>query len=68
METITNQKLYEELLKLDKRFQKNLDDLQDLVSFMKETNKELAAGQAKNDALKRELFGNRFDSSGAINV
>ncbi|ATU91337.1 MULTISPECIES: hypothetical protein [Phyllobacterium] len=68
MGTITNEMIYEEILELDKRLQETLEDLQELVSFMRETNKELAAGQAKNDALKKRLFGDRFESIEANHV
>jgi len=68
MGAITNEMLYEEMLKLDERLQQTVENLQDLVSFMKETNKELADGQAKNDALKKKLFGDRFEVAKANNV
>lgn len=68
MDTITNEMICEEMLELDKRLQETLKELQELVSFMRETNKELAAGQAKNDALKKKLFGNRFEIAEANHV
>jgi len=40
--------------------------LEDLVKFMKDMNRELAEGQAKTEALKRELFKDRFDALGAL--
>lgn len=57
---VTDEMLYEELLKLDQRSEKMLEDLQELVSFMKETNRQLAAGQAETELLKKRLFGGRF--------
>jgi hypothetical protein len=66
MAEITKEMLYEEMLKLDVRSQRTLEALEELVSFMKETNRELAEGRAKTEALKKKLFGNRFDASGAF--
>lgn len=65
MAEITNEMLYAEMLKLDERSERALESLEDLVRFMKDMNRELAEGQAKTDDLKRKLFGNRFDESGA---
>ncbi|RWX75475.1 hypothetical protein EPK99_17380 [Neorhizobium lilium] len=66
MAEITNEMLYAEMLKLDERTKETLQSLQDLVGFMKETNRELAEGQARTDALKKKLFGDRFDRDGAV--
>ncbi|CDZ35773.1 hypothetical protein [Neorhizobium galegae] len=65
MAEVTNEMLYEEMLKLDERSKQTLESLEELVSFMKETNRELAEGQARTEALKKELFGDRFDRYGA---
>lgn len=68
MATITNEMLYAEMLKIDKRLQDAVEELQDFASFMKETNKELAEGRAHTEALKKSLFGNRFGIVNAENV
>ena len=65
MAEITNEMLYAEMLRLDERTHETLKSLQDLVGFTRETNRELAEGQARTDALKKKLFGNRFDRDGA---
>jgi hypothetical protein len=57
---VTNE-IYEELLKLDARLQELVDEMQETVAVARETSRQLAEGQARNDALKRRLFGNRFD-------
>lgn len=66
MAEMSKEVLYEELLKLDARAAKTEAALEDLVKFMKDMNRELAEGQAKTEALKRELFKNRFDAQGAL--
>lgn len=66
MTEVTKEMLYEEILKLDARSQRTLEALEELVSFVKETNRELAEGQAKTEALKKKLFGDRFEIRGAI--
>jgi hypothetical protein len=68
MTTITNEVIYAELLKLDERLQEVDEALTELAAFMKETNRELADGVAKTEALKRSLFGNRFSAEAANNV
>jgi hypothetical protein len=68
MSTITNEVIYAELLKLDERLQEVDEALTDLVAFMKETNKELAEGVAKTEALKKSLFGDRFSAGAATNA
>jgi hypothetical protein len=65
MAEVTNEMLYEEMLELDERSKQMLESLEELVSFMKETNRELAEGQARTEALKKKLFGERFDRYGA---
>ncbi|EUB95679.1 hypothetical protein PMI07_002167 [Rhizobium sp. CF080] len=66
MAEVTNEMLYDEMLKLDERSKQTLAALEDLVLFMKDTNRELAEGQAKTDALKKRLFGDRFDRNGVV--
>ncbi|HCL63987.1 MAG TPA: hypothetical protein DIC56_03915 [Rhizobium sp.] len=66
MVEVTKEVLFEELLKLDARAAKTEAALEDLVKFMKDMNRELAEGQAKTEALKRELFKDRFDALGAL--
>jgi len=57
---VTNEVIYEELLKLDARLQELAHEMQETVAAARETNRQLAEGQARNDALKRRLFGDRF--------
>jgi hypothetical protein len=64
-EEITKEMLYAELLKLDERSRDTAESFEELIQFMKEMNRELAEGQAKTDALKKALFGNRFDRQDA---
>lgn len=66
MGQVTDEMIYEELLKLDARAAKTEEALTDLVTFMREMNKELAEGQAQTDALKQKLFKGRFDHTGAF--
>ena len=66
MAEITNEMLYAEMLRLDERTQETLQSLQDLVGFMRETNRELSEGRVTTDALKKKLFRNRFDRDGAV--
>lgn len=66
MGQITNEMLYEELLRLDIRMAEIEAAMIDLVTFMKDMNKELSEGQAKTEALKRKLFKGRFDHQGAF--
>lgn len=54
------QEIYEELLKLDAKVERLTESLEETVTFMRETNRELAEGQAKTEALKQRLFGDRF--------
>jgi hypothetical protein len=61
MADVTNEMLYEELLKLDARMERLVATMEETVEFARETSRELAAGQAKIEATKRRLFGNRFD-------
>ena len=60
MATVTNQMLYEELLKLDSDVKQLVESMQETVAFARETNRQLAEGQARTEALKKRLFGNRF--------
>jgi hypothetical protein len=62
---ISNEVLYEELLKLDASVQALEREMQETLAVFRETNRQLAEGQARNDALKRRLFGNRFDRTSA---
>lgn len=66
MAEVTNEMLYEELLKLDAHVAKTEEALTDLVSFMKDMNWELAEGQAGTEALKQKLFKGRFDHKGSF--
>jgi peptidoglycan hydrolase CwlO-like protein len=54
------QEIYEELLKLDAKVERLAESLEETVAFMRETNRELAEGQAKTEALKQKLFGDRL--------
>ncbi len=60
MAEVTNEMLYDELLKLDQKMERNLENLQELVSSMKDMNRELAAGRQKTELLKKRLFGDRL--------
>ncbi|WP_160011941.1 hypothetical protein [Rhizobium sp. 18055] len=62
MTEVTNQILYDDLLKLDQKLEENLEGLQDIVSFMKEMNRELADERSKTELLKRKFFGNRLEA------
>ncbi len=66
MAEVTREMLYEEMLKLDRRSQKTLEDLEDLVAFMKDMNRELAEGRGQTEALKKKLFGDRIDANGVF--
>jgi len=61
MKTINNEVLYEELMKVDESYARLVDTMEETVSIMRETNRELAEGLARTEALKKRLFGNRFD-------
>ncbi|UGY08954.1 hypothetical protein [Phyllobacterium pellucidum] len=63
MDAATTEKIYLELLELDRRLQELVEEMQGLTFEMRETRKVLAEGQARNDALKQKLFGNRFQSA-----
>ena len=65
MAEVTNEMIYEEILKLDASIQELEHEMQETLAVMRETNRQLAEGQARNDALKRRLFGNRFDRTSA---
>lgn len=60
MSTITTEMIYEELLKLDDKSRRLNEDLQELRATSRETLKILAEGQARNDAQKVRLFGDRM--------
>ena len=62
MGDVTKEMIYAEVVELDRRLGETVSSLEELVSFMKETNRELAEGRARTEALKRELFGNRFEN------
>jgi hypothetical protein len=62
MAEVTNQILYDEILKLDQKLKENLEGLQDIVSFKKEMNLELADERSKTELLKKKLFGNRLEA------
>jgi hypothetical protein len=57
---VANEMIYEEILKLDASIRDLENEMQETLAVMRETNRQLAAGQARNDALKRRLFGDRF--------
>ena len=65
MAEISNEALYEELLKQDARLQEFEQEMQETLTVFRETNRQLSEGQARNDALKKRLFGNRFDRTSA---
>lgn len=64
MGDVTKEMIYAEVVELDRRLGETVSSLEELVSFMKETNRELAEGRARTEALKRTLFGNRFETAG----
>jgi len=66
MAEITQEMLYEELLKLDARMTESEAVFDELLEFMRDMNRELAEERAKTDALKRKLFKDRFDAQGAL--
>lgn len=66
MAEVTSEMLYEDLLKLDARAAQAEAALNDLVSSMKDMNKELTDGQVKTEELKRKIFKNRVDAEGAL--
>lgn len=65
MGEVTNEMIYDELLKLNARLQEFERETQETLAVFRETNRQLSEGQARNDALKRRLFGNRFDRTNA---
>ena len=65
MAEISNEVLFEELLKLDASIQTFEREMKETLAVFRETNRQLSEGQARNDALKRRLFGNRFDRTSA---
>lgn len=62
---ITQEMLYAELLKLDEQARDLGESYRELVAFMKDMNRELAEERAKTEALKKALFGNRFERQGS---
>ena len=62
MAELTNEMLYEELLKLDLRLAENEAAFDELIVLMKDMNREFAEERAKTEALKRRLFKDRFDA------
>jgi hypothetical protein len=62
---VTNEVIYEELLKLDAKLKELVQEMQETVAVARETNRQLTEGQARNDALKRRLFGDRFNRMSA---
>jgi hypothetical protein len=64
MSGVTKEMIYAEVVELDRRLGETVSSLEELVSFMKETNQELAEGRARTEALKQALFGDRFDRAG----
>jgi hypothetical protein len=66
MTELTNEMLYEELLKLDLRLAENEAAFDELIVLMKDMNREFAEERAKTEALKRRLFKDRFDAQGAL--
>ncbi|MET3612916.1 putative CopG family antitoxin [Rhizobium aquaticum] len=63
MSTITTEMIYEELLKLDERSRRFNEDLKELRETSRETLRILAEGQARNDAQRARLFGDRIGAS-----
>ncbi|MBW9062064.1 hypothetical protein JNB71_01925 [Rhizobium herbae] len=66
MGDVTKEMIYAEVVELDRRLGETVSSLEELVSFMKETNQELAEGRARTEALKQALFGDRFDRAGVL--
>ncbi len=64
MAEVTKEMLYAEVLELDRRLQETAQSLDELVTFMRETNRELAEGRERTEVLKRTLFGNRLEKLG----
>ncbi len=64
MAEITNEMLYTEVMALDRRLQETAQSLDELVAFMRETNRELTEGRERTETLKRTLFGNRLEKLG----
>ena len=60
MANVTDEMLYEELLKLETSARSLAENIQDLVAEMREGNRELAEGRARIEALKARLFHGRF--------
>lgn len=54
------QEIYQELLRLEANVGRLVESMEETVSFMRDTNRELAEGQAKTEALKQKLFGDRL--------
>lgn len=65
MAEMTDTIIYEDLLRLDAKLQRLVGEMEETVAVARETNRQLAEGQARNDALKARLFGNRFDRMSA---
>ncbi|CAN7385586.1 hypothetical protein LJR098_003266 [Rhizobium sp. LjRoot98] len=64
MAEITNEMLYTEVMALDRRLQETAQSLDELVAFMRETNRELTEGRERTETLKRTLFGSRLEKLG----
>jgi hypothetical protein len=58
---ITDETIYQELLKLDTRMDELVKEMEETVAVFRETNRQLAEGQARTEALKKRLFGDRFN-------
>ncbi|WP_428428842.1 hypothetical protein [Pararhizobium sp.] len=64
MAEVISEMLYTEVMALDRRLQETAQSLDELVTFMRETNRELTEGRERTEALKRRLFGNRLEKLG----
>ncbi|WP_349434526.1 hypothetical protein [Pararhizobium sp. A13] len=64
MGDVTKEMLYAEVVEPDRRLGETVSSLEELVSLMRVTNRELAEGRARTEALKQALFGNRFETAG----
>lgn len=66
MAEVTRDMIFTEILRLDDRVAETTASMQELLQFMRDMNRELAEGRAQTEALKKLLFGNRFDHQGAL--
>jgi hypothetical protein len=60
MANIIDEENYQQLLKLDEKYGELVKEMEETVAVARETNRLLSEGQARTEALKQRLFGDRF--------